>query len=149
MPKNINSLQSGVVDTNQVNNPSVDHMRGRNMFPQSFMHPSTCRYGEVDPVMAFKCERGDVLPYKFVTDLNTFTLASPLKSSVDMYSAAFKVPMQALYPRNWDIMMPFPTKGDDVPDDTRSLLSVIKLGTAITTKSSINTSGNSSAKLNN
>ena len=133
MAKNVNSLQSGMVDSNPVNTPSVDHMRGRNMFPQSFMHPSTCRYGEVDPVLAFKCERGDVLPYKFVTDLNTFTLASPLKSKVDMYSAAFKVPMEALYPRNWDIMQPFPTKGDDVPEDTRALLPVKTFAAALTT----------------
>lgn len=121
MPKNITGLGAGTVQTNNVNNPNVDHMRGRNVFPQSFMHPSTCRYGEVDPVLAFKAERGDVIPYKFVTDLNTFTMAAPLKSEVDMYSAAFKVPMQALYPRNWDIMQPFPNKGDDVPDDTRCL----------------------------
>lgn len=123
MPKNITGAQAGTVQSNNVNNPHVDHMRGRNQFPQSFMHPSTCRYGEVDPVLTFKCERGDVVPYKFVTDLNTFTMAAPLKSEVDMYTAAFKVPMEALYPRNWDIMMPIPNKGDDVPDDTRALFS--------------------------
>lgn len=123
MPKNVNPLQSGVVQTASVNNPNVDHMRGRNLFPQSYMHPSTCRYGEVDPVFFMKCERGDVVPYKFVTDLNTHTLASPLKSKVNMMSAAFKVPLQALYPRNYDIILPFPNKGDDVPDDCRALLS--------------------------
>lgn len=128
MPKNITGAQAGTVQSNNVNNPHVDHMRGRNQFPQSFMHPSTCRYGEVDPVLTFKCERGDVVPYKFVTDLNTFTMAAPLKSEVDMYTAAFKVPMEALYPRNWDIMQPIPNKGDDVPDDTRALFSPRSFG---------------------
>lgn len=128
MPKNITGVGAGTVQSNKVNEPNVNHMRGRNVFPQSFMHPSTCRYGEVDPVLAFKAERGDVVPYKFVTDLNTFTMAAPLKSEVDMYSAAFKVPMEALYPRNWDIMQPFPTKGDDVPEDTRCLFSPQSFG---------------------
>lgn len=131
MPQNITGVGAGTVQSNQVNDPNVNHMRGRNVFPQSFMHPSTCRYGEVDPVLAFKAERGDVIPYKFVTDLNTFTMAAPLKSSVDMYSAAFKVPMQALYPRNWDIMQPIPNKGDDVPDDTRCLFSPQSFGYAL------------------
>lgn len=124
MPKNITGVGAGTVQTNNVNDPNVSHMRGRNLFPQSYMHPTTCRYGEVDLVGVIKCERGDIFPYKFVTDLNTFTMASPLKSEVNMMSAAFKVPMQALYPRNWDIMMPFPNKGDDVPADTRSLLNI-------------------------
>ena len=47
MPKNITGVGAGTVQSNEVNNPNVDHMRGRNLFPQSFMHPSTCRYGEV------------------------------------------------------------------------------------------------------
>lgn len=128
MSKNITGAQAGTIQSNQVNNPNVDHMRGRNYFPQTFRHPSTCRYGEVDPVMTFKCERGDIVPYKFDTDLNTLTMASPLKSEVDMYTAAFKVPMEAIYPRNWDIMQPIPNKGDDVPDDTRALFSPLNYG---------------------
>lgn len=122
MAKNVNSLQSGMVQSNDVNNPSVRTYRGKNNFPQSFQHPSTTQYGVVDPVCVAKCEPGDVFPYKFVTDLNTFTLKSPMKSQVKMYSAAFKVPMKAIYPRNWDIMLPIPNKGDDVPDNVRSII---------------------------
>lgn len=123
MSKDVNSVQSGFLQTNQVNDPSVKSYTGRNQFPQSFVHPSTCRYGEVDPVAIAKCERGDIYPYKFVTDLNTFTMKSPLKSKVNKYTAAFKVPMQSIYPRNWEIMLPIPNKGDDVPEDTRALFS--------------------------
>lgn len=124
MAKNITGQQAGTVNQTPLADPSTRVIRGKNFFPQSFVHPSTCRYGEVDPCMAFKAERGDVIPYKFVTDLNTYTMSSPLKSEVNMYTAAFKVPMYAIYPRNWEIMLPIPNKGDDVPENTRSLLNI-------------------------
>lgn len=125
MAKDLSGVQAGTVQEADVNNPSVKTYRGKNMFPQSFQHPSTCRYGEVDPVFAAKCEVGDVYHYKFDTDLDTFTLASKLKSKVKMKVAAFKVPMQAIYPRNWvDRMLPKPVQGDDVPDDSRALFDV-------------------------
>lgn len=118
MAKDINSLQSGIVQSADVNDPSVRVIRGKNLFPQSFQHPSTCMYGYVDPVAVAKCEVGDVFPYKFVTDLNTFTMKSPLKSKVKMYSAAFKVPMEAIYSNTYDILMSFAQKGDVVPQES-------------------------------
>lgn len=118
MAKDLSGVGAGTVKQDPVNDPSVRVIRGKNLFPQSFRHPSTCRYGEVDPMFAAKCERGDTYPYKFVSDLNTFTLASPIKSQVNMYTAAFKVPMDAIYPRNWrDVMYPMKNKGDDEPMD--------------------------------
>lgn len=123
MPKNLTGLQAGTVQQDAVNDPSVRVIRGKNKFPQSFKHPSTCRYGEVDLIASVKCERGDVFPYKYVTELDTYTLASPIKSDVFMSTAAFKVPMQAIYPRNWEQMYTIPLKGDDVPDDNRSIFS--------------------------
>lgn len=118
MAKDINSVQSGIVKENDVNNPSVHTYKGKNQFPQSFQHGSTSQYGYVDAVAAAKCEVGDVFPYKFVTDLNTFTMKSPLKSEVKMYSAAFKVPMEAIYPRNYEYLFKFTQKGDEAPQDS-------------------------------
>lgn len=133
MPKNLTGLQAGLVKENNVNDPTPRVIRGKNQFPQSFQHPSTCLYGLVDVVAAAKCEPGDVFPYKFNTDLNTFTLKSPMKSQVTMHSAAFKVPMEAIYPRNYDLMFPIPNKGSDVPDvdgpakSNRSILAISRL----------------------
>lgn len=124
MAKDLSGTQSGIVQENDVNNPSLKTYRGKNLFPQSFQHPSTCRYGEVDPVFAAKCEVGDVYQYGFDTDLDTFTLASKMKSKVNMKVAAFKVPMEAIYPRNWERMLTNPVQGDDVPENTRALFNV-------------------------
>lgn len=130
MAEDVNSLQSGVVQSADVNDPSVRVIRGKNQFPQSFQHPSTCMYGYVDPVAVAKCEVGDVFPYKFVTDLNTFTMKSPLKSQVKMYSAAFKVPMEAIYPRTYDILMSFAQKGDVVPQESPTSAGVFQANSA-------------------
>lgn len=124
MAKNLTGKQAGIVKGDSVNDPQVRVMRGKNLFPQSFRHPSTARYGEVDVIGAMRAERGDTFPYKFVTDLNTYTLQSPIKSEVNMYTAAFKVPLKAIYPRNFDIMYPIPNKGDDVPLDVRCVFDV-------------------------
>lgn len=143
MARDLNPNQAGSFRQHDVNDPSVRHIRGKNYFPQSFGHASTCRYGEVDPIMSMRCERGDTVPYKFSTDLNTYTMASPVKSRVNLHSAAYRVPMQAIYPRNWkDIMFPIPSKGDDSPtatdsvssetvDACRALLDVMKLSSAL------------------
>lgn len=134
MPKNLNSKQAGMLQQDSVNEPAVKVMRGKNLFPQSFRHPSTSRYGDVDPICAIRAERGDTFPYKYETDLNTYTLASPIKSKVNMYTAAYKVPMKAIYPRNWDIMYPIPNKGNDVPEQTRALFRTRPFVTAIMEK---------------
>ena len=131
MALNLSGIQAGTVQSNDLNDPNVRVIRGKNQFPQSFYHPSTCRYGEVDPVFVMRCERGDTVPYRFATDLNTFTMASPMKSPVNMYSAAFKVPLEAIYPRNYEIMYAQPNKGDDVPEDTRALLDPVKLSNVL------------------
>lgn len=146
--KDIKSSHAGTVQQSGVNDPSVKVYTGKNNFPQSFQHPSTCLYGIVDPVGFAKCERGDVYPYKFVTDLNTFTMQSPLKSKVNMYSAAFKVPMESIYPRNWKIMLPIPNHGDDVPVDTRCLLDIRGFSDVILNRLSVGLSLNSIDDLN-
>lgn len=134
MPKNINSVQAGTVQENNLNSPETRVIRGKNQFPQSFQHPSTCLYGLVDLVAVAKCEPGDVFPYVFNTDLNTFTMQSPMKSKVNMHCAAFKVPLEAIYPRNYDLMFAIPNKGDDVPQEpsdpinsTRAVLQLDRL----------------------
>lgn len=142
MAKDLSGTQSGIVQENDVNNPSLKTYRGKNLFPQSFQHPSTCRYGEVDPVFAAKCEVGDVYQYGFNTDLDTFTLASKMKSKVNMKVAAFKVPMEAIYPRNWERMLTNPVQGDDVPDDTRALFNVGRYLSAIQDKLLLSRSAN-------
>ena len=131
MPKDLNGAQTGMAPKNNVNNPRPNNIRGRNVFPQSFKMLTTDRYGEYSPFYWAKCERGDVQNLKTDHDLHTFTLQSPMVSDVKMTKSFIKVPMQAIYPINWEKMFTIPTQGDDVPADNRALLDLSTLMVAI------------------
>lgn len=127
MPKDLSGAQVGMAPKNNINNPRPNNIRGRNEFPQTHKHLTTERYGEYSPSFWAKCERGDVQNLQPQHDLHTFTMSSPMVSTVDMTKSFVKVPMQAIYPRQWERMMTIPTQGSDVPADTRALLDVRKL----------------------
>lgn len=127
MPKDLSGSQVGMTPANAINSPRPNNMRGRNEFPQTHMHLTTDRYGEYNPFFWCKCERGDIQNLHTKHDLHTFTLKSPMVSNVQMTKSFIKVPMQAIYPRNWEKMFTIPTQGDDVPADTRALLDVRRL----------------------
>lgn len=131
MAKDLSGAQVGMAPQNNVNNPRPDNLRGRNQFPQTFQHLTTDRYGEYNPFYFAKCERGDIMNLQTNHDLHTFTLVSPLVSSVKMHKSFIKVPMEAIYPRTWEKQFTIPTQGDDVPSDCRALLDISSLVRAI------------------
>lgn len=126
MPKDLSGAQVGVSPRASVNDPRPSPVGGRNEFPQTYKHLTTDRYGEFSPFYWAKAERGDVQNLHAVHDLHTFTMKSPMVSDVKMTKSFFKVPMQAIYPRNWDKMITIPTQGDDVPSDCRALFDFTK-----------------------
>ena len=131
MPKDLNGAQTGMSSSNSVNNPRPSNIRGRNVFPQSYLHLTTDCYGNYNPFFWAKCERGDIQNLMPKHDLHTFTMKSPMVNEVTMTKSYVKVPMQAIYPRNWDKMFTIPTQGDDVPSDCRALLDVSNLVSAL------------------
>ena len=127
MPKDLNGAQTGVAPSSPLNNPRPNNVRGRNVFPQSYKHLTTERYGEYSPFFWAKCERGDVQPLHARHSLHTYTLKSPMVSDVKMKKTYTKVPMQAIYSRNWEKMFTIPTQGDDIPYDNKALFDVRQL----------------------
>lgn len=127
MPKDLSGAQVGMSPRAGVNDPRPNNARGRNVFPQTHMHLTTDRYGEYSPFFWCKAERGDVQNLKTDHDLHTFTMKSPMVGNIEMTKSFIKVPMQAIYPINWEKMLTIPTQGDDVPFDCKALLDVYKL----------------------
>lgn len=127
MPKDLSGQQTGVNSGNGLNNPRTAHYRGRNAFPQSYPHSTTERYGEFSPFFHAKCERGDVQNLQSLHDIHTYTFKSPNTIALSLHKTYMKCPMEAIYPRNWDKMLPIPVQGDDVPSDTRALFNITKL----------------------
>lgn len=124
MPKDLNGQQVGMSPANDVNNPRPNIPRGYNQFPQSFMHLTTEQYGVYSPFYWVKCERGDIQNLNSAHNLHTFTMQSPFVGSLKKTKSYVKIPMQSIYPRNWEKMFTIPTQGDDVPSNTRALLHV-------------------------
>lgn len=131
MPKDLNAQQTGIQKGNPVNDNTPRPIRGMNSFPDNFIHPDTHRFGDIDPFYIKNVLRHDRLPIRCGHEVRSYTLASPMLSDVVMHKTFVHVPMKAIYPLNWDLMLVPPTQGDDVPDDTRfvvkNLLSFCKM----------------------
>lgn len=124
MSQNLSGSQVGMSPSNSINNPRPNNNRGRNTFPQSYKFLTTDSYGLYNPFFWCKAERGDVQNLSTDHDLHTFTMLSPMVGNVTMKKSFIKIPMQAIYPRNWEKMITIPTQGDDVPSDTRAILNI-------------------------
>ena len=124
MAKDLSGQQVGMSPANDVNNPRPNIPRGYNQFPQSYTHLTTEQYGLYSPFYWAKCERGDIQNLHSEHDLHSFTMQSPFVGKLTKTKSYIKVPMQAIYPNCWNLMLPIPTQGDDVPADTRALFDV-------------------------
>lgn len=137
MPKDLNAQQTGLNKSAGVNNARPTPIRGMNTFPQNYVHPSTHSYADVDPFFVMNVVRHDNIPVRCGHDIHSYQLSSPMLSDVVMHKTFVSVPMEAIYPRNWDLMLVPPTQGSDVPSDTRFVCSKL-LRTASTMISSFN-----------
>lgn len=119
MPKDLNAKQTGIQRENPVNDQSPTPVRGLNTFGMNQLHPTTHSYGNVDVFDVYNTVRHDSIPVRCGHDIRSYTLASPMLSGVQMHKTYINVPMQAIYPRTWDLLLVPPTQGDDIPDDAR------------------------------
>lgn len=122
MPKDLNSQQTGVKRSADVNDVRPTPIRGMNTFPQNYVHPTTHSFADVDPFMIMNVVRHDNIPIRCGHDIHSYQLSSPMLSDMVMHKLFVNVPMKAIYPRNWDLMLVPPTQGDDIPDDNRFIV---------------------------
>lgn len=124
MAKDLNAMNVGTQRSANVNNPNPRPIGARSSFPDNaHRHATTLQYGHIGVFDHFYTVRHDELNFRNQHEIHSYTLASPLISGVTMNKTYVRVPYKAIYPKNWDIMLPLPTKGDDVPDSVRCILS--------------------------
>lgn len=123
MPKDLSAQQVGLQGRSRATDPRTHVFTGRTEFPMSYDFPNTYRYGEVAPFYYQHTVGDDDIPLFSEHQLSTYTLSSPIKSKVTMNKSYFLVDYKAIYPRNWDLMLVAPKKGNDVPADTRLVVS--------------------------
>lgn len=128
MPKDLNGQQVGAQKSNVNNEPTPSRVRGRHHYRYNYPMYTTQPFGLVQPYMYFHTVKNDDISILSQHDLRTYEMRAPFMGNVIMNKMLVHVNMDAIYPRNWKLMMvpPVPTE-EDVPDDIRALVNFQKL----------------------
>lgn len=124
---------AGTAPSNVLNNPIAYNNQGSNTFDLSYLNPLTARYGEVTPFFHMEGLGRDRILLKSSHDLRSYTLSSPLMTSVIMRKSYFQMPLAGIMPNTWQYIFTNPTKGDDIPDDALSFFNLETLRTSLST----------------
>ena len=124
---------AGTAPSNVLNNPSAYNNQGSNTFDLSYLNPLTARYGEITPFFHMEGLGRDRILLKSSHDLRSYTLSSPLMTSVIMRKSYFQMPLAGIMPNTWQYIFTNPTKGDDIPDDALSFFNLETLRTNLST----------------
>lgn len=111
--------QSGTAPVSKVDNPTFVNQSGLNQFDLSQQFLFTARYGELTPFFNMECVGRDRIRLRNSVDLRSYTLSSPLLSSLRMKKSYFQVPLSAILPNTWQYLFTNPLKGDDIPQDAQ------------------------------
>lgn len=108
-------LDNPIERTNPVNEPDYHHEEGYNPFDLTAPSVFTARYGEVTPISVVDTVPAD---RHLVTEgIKSFMdqIQDRVMNEMRAYVDYFHVPLQCIYPYNYDKIITNPTKGDDVP----------------------------------
>lgn len=109
--------QTGTAPVNKVDNPRYQHSQGLNKFDLSYQNLFTARYGEITPFFDLECVGRDRVRLRNSYDLRSYTLSSPLLSSLRLKKSYFQVPLSGIMPNTWQYIFSNPVRGNDVPND--------------------------------
>lgn len=108
---------SGSVGGNSQNIPEAHVPRTSSSFPLKAHRFNTERYGEYTPIFAMESVKEDKLPFRLSHQLLSYTMKKPLMQNVQKVKDLFSVPMECLFPLNWEKFFDNPVRGDDVAVD--------------------------------
>lgn len=97
------------------NDAQVNGRHRQNFFDNSEHRFMTARFADVTPFLAFDCVPGDRHTFKTNMRLRSYTLASPLMSTLTMSKDYYAVPLSCIIPNAFEKFYANPIKGDDVP----------------------------------
>lgn len=100
------------------NDAQANGRHRQNFFDNSEHRFMTARFADVTPFLAFDCVPGDRHTFKTNMRLRSYTLASPLMSTLTMSKDYYAVPLSSIIPNAFEKFYANPIKGDDVPYST-------------------------------
>lgn len=109
------SLNNPTQRANSLNDPQFEEQQG--YFPYDLTHGEyvTPRFGEATPTLYLDTVPGDRTTVHDNTKLILNQINGNLLSTVNQYVDSFYVPLRAMFPNNYEKLIPNPTKGDDLP----------------------------------
>lgn len=113
MAQEVNTLHQGN-DANEVKTYAPIDMTKYDL-SRPFMY--TQRFGQLALILAEIGEPKDKIYMGNADNIDSYTLAAPLKSNVYHKKDYFQIPMRAIMPINWDKYYEQPKIGNDVADD--------------------------------
>lgn len=104
------------------NNATQKTPSSHSTFPLAYHLMSTERFGEISCPFITEVVPDDKIRLHCPTNVQTTSLKSPLLSNLTKKRDYFSVPLQALLPKNWELIYTQPNIGDDVPDDANTVV---------------------------
>lgn len=88
----------------------------------SYRKWNTLRFGEYTPSFEMEGIESDSISVNSLDLIDSLSLNAPFKGRIRKIKESFKVPYQAILPKNWDLIYVQPSNGDDVPRDTNCVI---------------------------
>lgn len=134
-----NPLVSGGTTPNSATQPGlgvntlpVATLRQKTNFPISFGTLDTPLFGNITPKFSFECVPNDDIRCRRRSNLDTYSLKSPVKSKIMRHHAYMAVPKQSIMFNTYSKIFVNPKKGDDIDfEDVRALINPKLYGNAI------------------
>lgn len=99
---------------NPTNDATQKAVKSHSTFQPNFSFFNTFRYQRLTPHFSMATVADDKISLRNNSDVDTFTLQSPVMSSLQMRKSYFHVPIRALLPRTADLLLTTPRNGEDV-----------------------------------
>lgn len=109
------SLNNPTQRANSLNDPQFSEQQGYFGYDLTHGEYITPRFGEGTPTLYLDTVPGDRTVVHDNTKLILNQINGNLLSTVNQYVDSFYVPLRAMFPNNYEKLIPTPTKGDDLP----------------------------------
>lgn len=108
---------AGMTHQDGLNNSQSYNSQGYNTFDRSSLRLLTSRFADIVP---YDCQipvDGDVIRKRNAFDISTYTMQSRMLTDVKVSTDAFFVPLSAIMPNTWRLIVKNPIKGNDIPNN--------------------------------
>lgn len=100
----------------QLNDPQFEAQQGYYPYDLTHCEILSARFGEITPSLHLDTVPGDRHLLKTNSKLLFNRIPGNLLSTLNQYVDSFYVPLRAVFPTNYEKLIPNPTKGDDLPN---------------------------------